>query len=324
MRDRTVLITGATAGIGFQSARALAARGVRLIITGRDQRRGRHAADAIAAETGSRVTFLPADHGTVGGNADLADRVAATVTGLDVLVNNVGGLYDRRWETADGYEATLAMNFVGPVTLTIRLLPLLRAGAPARCVNVVSAAFSTYRRDPFADVQSTRGYVPVDAYSRAKLLNLLAALALADRVAADRITVNAVHPGMAWTDMTRSMTAHTMPSLRYLWPLLRLVQRHSSPVTAGRRVAALATANAVAGYTGGYFEKGLTPHRLSARELDVDNQQRAWRLAKDLINEARTGTESVQRSAAHLDQPDEPGATSATPADTTSWEEVRP
>jgi NAD(P)-dependent dehydrogenase (short-subunit alcohol dehydrogenase family) len=270
------------------------------------------------------VTFLPADHATVGGNVDLADRVAATVTGLDVLVNNVGGLYDRRWETADGYEATLAMNFVGPVTLTMRLLPLLRACAPARCVNVVSAAFSTWRRDPFADVQSTNGYVPADVYSRAKLLNLLAALALAGRVAADGITVNAVHPGMAWTGMTRSMTSRTMPSVRYLWPLLRLVQRHRSPVTAGRRVATLASADAIASYTGGYFEKGLTPHRLSPRELDVDTQQRAWRLATDLINGARTGTESFQRATANLHRLGGPGARSATPANTTPWEEVRP
>jgi NAD(P)-dependent dehydrogenase (short-subunit alcohol dehydrogenase family) len=303
MRARTVLITGATAGIGFQTARALAADGARLIITGRDERRGRQAADAIHAETGSRVTFLPADHATVGGNHDLAGRVAATVIGLDVLINNVGGLYDSRWETADGYEATLAVNFVGPVALTTRLLPLLQAAAPARCVNVVSAAFTTVQRDPFDDIQSTRSYVPAEAYSHAKLLNLLAALALADRVAGDHITVNAVHPGMAWTDMTRSMTAETMPSVRYLWPLLRLVQRHRSPVTAGRRVAALAAAEAVAGITGAYFERGFKSRRLSSRELDVGNQQRGWQLATDLISGARTASAPSSPSSSRRRHP---------------------
>jgi NAD(P)-dependent dehydrogenase (short-subunit alcohol dehydrogenase family) len=156
---------------------------------------------------------------------------------------------------------------------------------------VVSAAFTTVKRNPFDDVQSIRGYLPAEAYSHAKLLNLLATLALADRLAGGRITVNAVHPGMAWTDMTRSMTSHTMPSVRYLWPLLRVVQRFGSPVTAGRRVAALAAADEVAGCTGGYFEKGLTPRRQSSREADAGNQQRAWQLATELISSARTGSE---------------------------------
>jgi NAD(P)-dependent dehydrogenase (short-subunit alcohol dehydrogenase family) len=324
MRPRTVLVTGATAGIGFQTARALAGPDTRLIITGRDHLRGHHAAEAISAGLGSPVTFLPADHGTVGGNLDLADRVAATVTKLDVLVNNVGGLYGTRWETADGYEATLAMNFVGPVALTLRLLPLLRASTPARCVNVVSASFAMYKRDPFDDLQSTRGYLPAEAYARAKLLSLLAALTLADRVAADGITVNAVHPGMAWTDMTRSMTSRTMPAVRYVWPLLRFVQRYRSPVPAGRRVAALAAADAMAGHTGGYYEKGLSPRRLSIRERDVNNRQRAWRLATDLISGARTGTGSGPPSAANPRGLDLAGAAPPTPAGTASWEEIRP
>ena len=88
------------------------------------------------------MTFLPAEHATIGGNQQLADQVRAAVPGLDVLVNNVGGVYARRQETTDGYEATLGMNFIGPVTLTGELLPLLRARAPARCINVVSAAFN--------------------------------------------------------------------------------------------------------------------------------------------------------------------------------------
>jgi NAD(P)-dependent dehydrogenase (short-subunit alcohol dehydrogenase family) len=195
----------------------------------------------------------------------------------------VGGLYDTRRETTDGYEATLAMNFLGPFALTTQLLPVLREHAPARCVFVVSAGFKMYRRDPFDDVQSTRDYVAADAYNRAKLLNLLAGLALAERLAADRITVTAVHPGVAWTRMTRSMTPRTMPLFRYIWPIVRLAQRHGSPQKAGQRVAHLASSAQLAGFTGAYFEAGSVPKKLSPRELNVDNQQRAWRLATDLI-----------------------------------------
>lgn len=224
MRGRTVLITGGTDGIGFHTARTLAGMGAHVLVTGRDADRGRAAAAATDAETGRRsVTFIPADHSTVGGNEDAARQVRAQVCGLDVLVNNVGGLFDRRWETADGYEATLAMNFVRPYALTAQLLPLLRAAAPARCVNVVSAGFTMRRHNPFEDVQSTHGYVAADAYARAKLLNLLCGLALADVLAADAITVNTVHPGLAWTRMTQAMTPQTMPVFRRIWPLIRLV-----------------------------------------------------------------------------------------------------
>ena len=109
------------------------------------------------------MTFMSADHSTVGGNQDLAERVWATVPRLDLLVNNVGGLYPTRWENPDGYEATLAMNFVGLYALTAELLPLLRACAPWRCVNVVSAGFKMWKSDTFTDVQSTDRFLSGDA-----------------------------------------------------------------------------------------------------------------------------------------------------------------
>lgn len=133
------------------------------------------------------------------------------------------------------------MNFVGPFALTAELLPLLRAGRPSRCVNVVSAGFKLWKTDPFADVQSSQRFVSGDAYARAKLLNVLAGLAWARRLAADQVSVNLVHPGLSWTQMTQSMTAQTMPSWRLIWPVLRLLQRRGSPAKAGRRVAYVAS-----------------------------------------------------------------------------------
>jgi NAD(P)-dependent dehydrogenase (short-subunit alcohol dehydrogenase family) len=157
---RTVLVTGGTGGIGYQTARVLARQGARVLITGLEAGPGEEAATAIRRESGQElVSFLQADHATVGGNRQLADQVRGAVTGLDVLVNNVGGLYQTRWETADRYEATLAMNFVGPFALTSELLPLLQANAPARCVNVVSAGFKMWKTDPFQDVHSTQQYI---------------------------------------------------------------------------------------------------------------------------------------------------------------------
>jgi NAD(P)-dependent dehydrogenase (short-subunit alcohol dehydrogenase family) len=289
MQGRTVLVTGATGGIGYETARALARSGAQVIITGRDAGRGERAATAIQRESGQgAVTFLQADHSTVGGNQQLADQVRSAFPSLDVLINNVGGLYETRWETADGYEATLAMNFVGPSTLTSELLSLLQANKPSRCVNVVSAAIRMYKGDPFEDVQSNRGFIGADAYGHTKLLNVLFTLALARRTAPEQVTVNMVHPGVTWTDMTRSQTWRTNPSWRWIWPIMRLVMRHGSPEKAARRVAFLASSPAATAYTGEYFERPPTPKRLSARELDPQLQDQAWQLAAELLAAAPT------------------------------------
>jgi NAD(P)-dependent dehydrogenase (short-subunit alcohol dehydrogenase family) len=287
MRGRTVLVTGGTGGIGYQTALALAQGGAQVLITGRTVGPGEDAAAAIRRDSGhEQVRFLQADHATVGGNQQLADQVRAAFPNLSVLVNNVGGLYQARWETADGYEATLAMNFVGPFALTGELLPLLRANAPAQCVNVVSAGYKLWKPDPFQDVQSTQRYVSGDVYAHTKLLNVLGSLALARRLPADEVTVNLVHPGMSWTPMTQSMTAQTIPALRLVWPLARLVQRLRSPEKAGHRVASLVASPPTDLTTGAYFEG--KPRRLSARELDPQLQQRAWQLGCQLVAEAPT------------------------------------
>ena len=289
MQGRTVLVTGGTGGIGYQTARVLARWGAQVIITGLEPAAGEQAAAAIRRESGHElVGFLQADHATVAGNQQLADQVRAAFPTLSVLDNNVGGLYQTRWETTDGYEATLAMNFVGPFTLTSELLPLLQANAPARCVNVVSAGFKLWKPDPFQDIHSTQRFVSGDAYAHTKLLNLLFSLDLARRVPAEQVTVNLVHPGMSWTQMTRSMTSQTIPALRLAWPLLRVVQRLRSPEPAGHRVASLVASPLAATITGAYFEGKPTPRRLSARELDPQLQQRAWQLGCQLVAKARS------------------------------------
>jgi hypothetical protein len=123
--DKVALVTGATSGIGYHTARELAARGTTVMLSGRDPRRGADAVAAIVAAVGhSRVHFLPADHATVGANQQLARAVPGQLEQhglpqrLDVLVNNVGGIFAARTLTADGYEASLAVNFLGPYVLT--------------------------------------------------------------------------------------------------------------------------------------------------------------------------------------------------------------
>lgn len=116
-----------------------------------------------------------------------------------------------------------------------------------------------YSGDPFGGVQSERDFTGADAYAQTKLLNVLFTLALAKRVAPEQVTVNMVHPGVTWTAMTRSQTWRTMPAWRWIWPAVRLVQRHGSPVKATRRVTFLAASSEAGACTGGYFERKPTP-----------------------------------------------------------------
>jgi NAD(P)-dependent dehydrogenase (short-subunit alcohol dehydrogenase family) len=282
-----VLVTGGTGGIGFETALELARRGEEVLVTGRDVARGQEAVSRLRQAAGhGRIGFLRADHATVGGNLAAADAALDRLGGLDVLVDNVGGVFETRQETADGYEATLAANFVGPVALTSRLLPALGAGPRSRCVSVVSSAFTMWKRDPFDDVQNAEGYVGISAYGHAKLLNLLWTLALARRMAESGGVANAVNPGMAWTSMTRSLTPTTVPAWRFVWPVVRFFQRRASPAKAAHAVVLLAT-GAVPG-NGGYYESGGKPGRLPQRCADPATQERAWELGEALTVRAPT------------------------------------
>ena len=294
MEGKTVLVTGATSGIGFYTARDLASRGARVIVTGRDVRRGREAARSLRQQVGDgRVEFLPADHSTVGGNRELAERIRGREDRLDGLVNNVGGFYNDRVETEDGYEATLAMNLVGPFALTEALLPILAASAPARVVNAASAAHAMWRGDPLADIRSGGSYLGLRAYARAKLLNLLWTFALARRMGGSGVVANATNPGTAWTTGTRGIAPRGMPAMqRFLWPIFRRVQQSGSAEKAARSPAFLMGSSEVAGVTGAYYESNAKPKRPSALALDRHEQERAWALATTLASHAPTASAS--------------------------------
>jgi NAD(P)-dependent dehydrogenase (short-subunit alcohol dehydrogenase family) len=275
----TVLVTGATAGIGFATAAGLARLGHMVLVTGRDEERGRAAAEELRgrSRTGD-AHFLRADHSSVGGNLELAATVGERVERLDVLVNNVGGIYSDRWETADGYEGTLAMNFVGPVALTRALLPLLRQGG--RCLNVVSSAFTMFKGDPFRDLHSLEAYVGIDAYARAKLLNVVWTQALAERECG--LTVYLVNPGMAWTPSLEQLERRAVPAWRFVWPLVRWFQRRASPAKAARAPIHVASAAGLTEPSGTYFNEKGEPESLPDSATNPPTIQRAWALGETL------------------------------------------
>jgi NAD(P)-dependent dehydrogenase (short-subunit alcohol dehydrogenase family) len=287
---RTALVTGGTSGIGFHTALGLARMGAEIYMTGRDMGRGHEAERQICAASGhGNAHFIQADASTVGGNQELAHLIMAETCQLHILVNNVGGMYNDRWETDDGYEATLAMNFVGPFALTEALLPLLQRSTPARIVNVTSAACAMWRGDPFSDIQSREAYTGFYAYSRAKYLNLLWTFALARRLEDTWITVNAVHPGIAWTANSKISRSRSFPeNMRPFWPVVRLMQRTGSPEKAAQTSIFLASAPEAANITGQYFKGNRQPKDPGPTALDQTRQEGAWELAASLVCDAPT------------------------------------
>jgi NAD(P)-dependent dehydrogenase (short-subunit alcohol dehydrogenase family) len=290
----TILVTGATSGIGFATAAGLAELGHTIFVTGRDEQRGRSAVEQLRGRTRAVVHFLRADHSTVGGNLELAATLAEQVEGLDVLVNNVGGIYADRWETPDGYEGTLAMNFVGPVALTRALLPLLRH-SEARCLNVVSSAFAMFDGDPFADLYSRKRYVGIEAYGRAKLLNVMWTQALAGRER--ELTVYLVNPGTAWTPSIERLERRAVPAWRFVWPLVRLFQRRASPAKAATAPIRLATATDLPEPSGTYFDEKASAKPFPKAATHQPHVNRGWELGETLVTTAPTATSGGGRPA---------------------------
>jgi NAD(P)-dependent dehydrogenase (short-subunit alcohol dehydrogenase family) len=288
LAGKSAVVTGATEGIGFHTARLLASRGATVLITGRDPERGSAAVAAIrrAARHG-RVEFASVDHSTVAANEKLAATLGERFDHLDVLVNNVGGIFAKRLASADGFEMSLALNFLAPFVLTEALLPLLTRGpGAARCVNVVSSSFQMTKNDPFDDIQAERDYVGIFVHGRAKLFTLLWSMGLSHRVPASQVVVTAVNPGMAWTSMTQSLSPEIVPAWRHIMPIVRFFQRRADPVRAAQHCERLVIAEPST-IEGRYFD-GTKPKNLLRKFADPSLPDRVQAIGTELRAAAAT------------------------------------
>ncbi len=195
LSGKTILVTGATSGLGLATARALAAKGARLVLGARNEDRSRRAAARVTETTGNpHVDFVVADLSSASEVRKLAHDVQAKVNALHVLINNAGIDVGQRQVTVDGLESTFAVNYVAPFLLTNALLDMLRAGAPSRILNVASTGYKGGKLD-FEDLQSERRFSGQRAYNTSKLALILFTYELSRRLNDNRVTVNAVDPG---------------------------------------------------------------------------------------------------------------------------------
>lgn len=272
MRGKICLVTGATSGIGYETALGLARAGAHIGIVGRDPARTQQSVRRIRAEVAdATVDAFVADLSSQAEIRRLADDVRGRYPRLDVLVNNAGAIFDTRQVTVDGLERTWAFDHLGYVLLTLELLDLLKAGTPARIVNVASAAHMRGRID-FDDLEGVRRYGAMKAYSQAKLGNVLFTCALARRLKGSGVTVNALHPGVVASGFAKE----TGGWFGFAWGLIRpfLIK----PEDGAKTSLFLATAPEVAEVSGRYFAKCCeTPSSVYSQDRAV--QERVWDLS---------------------------------------------
>ncbi len=248
MKGKTVVMTGATSGIGEEAAQALAGKGARIVFVARDEARAKATLQKIErAGPGLGHGFHLADLSSMADTKRVGREIAAREPKVDVLVNNAGAMFSDRRVTAEGLEMTFALNHMAYFLMTEALAPSLAAAAPARIVSTASAAHIGMTLD-LADLQGAKSFSGWRAYGRSKLANILFTREAARRLA-QKVTVNCFHPGVV---ATRFGSASGGWAGR-LFPLLRPF--FIGPEKGADTLVWLASAPEAAGKTGGYFVK---------------------------------------------------------------------
>lgn len=283
LTGKVVIVTGANAGIGKETAIALARLGATVVMTARNRSKGEEARAEVQRRTGSASVVLgDLDLGSFASVRAFAGWFLGSFDRLDVLVNNAGLITDTRRETADGFEEMFGVNHLGHFLLTDLLRERLVNSAPARVVVVSSFAHRwAVGGLPRADLQSTRSFSAFSTYGRSKLANALFALELARRLGDAGVTVNAVHPG--------SINSHfgsdgdTGILAWFIKVFGRIVLR--SPEAGSRTSVLLASSSdpRITAATGGYWSHGRR-WRPSRQARDADQARWLWEESERLVS----------------------------------------
>ncbi len=277
LSGKVMLVTGATDGIGKVTALELARRGATVVGVGRNPEKCAAVEKELRAATANpAVEFIVGDLSTQKGVNTVADEFLRNHRRLDVLINNAGGVFYSRAESADGVEMTWALNHLGYFLLTNRLLDVLKASAPSRVVSVSSTAHRGGKIN-FHDVEGKKSFSGWRAYAQSKLANILFAKELARRLDGTGVTSNALHPGFVASRFGRTGNGAITTVMGWIQGVAAI-----TPEQGAQTSLFLATSPEVEGVTGLYFDrcKPVTP---SAAALDMDAAQRLWQLSEESV-----------------------------------------
>jgi NAD(P)-dependent dehydrogenase (short-subunit alcohol dehydrogenase family) len=267
MRDaagKTVLVTGATDGLGRHVARELAAEGATVLLHGRSRERLEAVLEDVRTQAGGvEARSYLADLSSLAAVRGLAESILADEGRLDVLVNNAGIASRERRVSEDGVELTFAVNYLSHFLLTGLLMPLLRHSAPARIVNVSSVGQNPI---DFSDPMLEREYDAMRAYSQSKLAQIMFTFEVAERERNAGVSVNALHPASLMdTKMVHESFGYTMSTVE----------------EGAEAVIRLAVSPEVDGVTGAYFD-GTSEARVDRQAYDPQARERLWTLSEQL------------------------------------------
>ncbi len=282
MKDKIILVTGATSGIGFQTALALAKMGAQIIVTGRSQKTAEETVANIKSASGnSRVDFLLANLLAQKNVRALAEQFKARYERLDVLINNAGLAASKKELTEDGLESNFAMNVVTPFLLTNLLMDSLKKSLSPRVVTLmggdVPAALD------MDNLQSEKSFDGLTTYSQTKLAMMALMYEFAQRE--KDVMINVCYPGQASTNMTRNVTPEMLPrAMRWMFPVFKLMVRDDggkSAAKAARSSVYLASSKEVEGVTGKYFDTNCKEAVWSPAVMDVSTREKLWKALEE-------------------------------------------
>jgi NAD(P)-dependent dehydrogenase (short-subunit alcohol dehydrogenase family) len=272
MKGKIVLITGATSGIGKETATGLAMLGATVVITTRDVQRGEQTRqELIEATKNTNIDVLFCDLASFSSIRDCCREFLKKYPALHVLINNAGIVNYHRRESKDGIENTFAVNYLAPFLMTNLLLDALKKSAPARIINLTSGLHSGTIH--FNDLEFKHGYSGMKVYGHSKLASILFTRLLAEKIKGTDITVNCVNPGMSATNLGRDAGWFSAKFFKLLG---------KEPSIAAQTPIYLASSSEVETITGEYFEK-KSVKQTKTETYDMDAAKKLWEISKKYV-----------------------------------------
>ncbi|KAI8484769.1 hypothetical protein Bbelb_375320 [Branchiostoma belcheri] len=292
---KTVIITGANQGIGFETAKDLAGRGAKIILACRDLTRAQKAADDIKEETkNENIVVHQLNLASLASVHGFAQKINETEEQLNILINNAGVMAPPKTQTEDGFELQFGVNHLGHFLLTNLLLDLLKKSSPSRVVNVSSMAHKGGNLN-FDDLQwEKRQYVPFDAYGDSKIANISFTRELARKLEGTGVTTYSLHPGVIKTDLYN----HLGTSMGWKSGVINTFAKWfgKTVVQGAQTTIHCAVTEGLEDKTGQYFSD-CAPKQPTSRARDDDVARRLWEVSEKLVGLSGQQTSAEGTSA---------------------------
>lgn len=276
-QERISVVTGATDGIGFETACGLAMSGDRVILVSRNKAKCESVCSKIKGITrNEKISYYVADLSSIEQTKAICERIKSDIKKIDILVNNVGAVFMKRAVNDEGIERTFALNHLSYFTVANELMGSLKKSGGARVVNVSSGMHFKGEID-FSNLQLESGYKGLQAYSNSKLMNVLFSNKLSRLYADEGLLSNALHPGFV---ATRFGHNH---NIFFRW-IMKCAQslRAISPEEGAKTTLYLSTDDSLSSVSGDYYylSKPMDSHRIS---YDHSTQDRLWDISNEIV-----------------------------------------